>query len=259
MIRSLRLLASLVLLSCAFAQASSIDIKSFNYTDISKETMLSIVQNLDSIYGKNIELKFKKELRYIISSNSGAQAYVDPYTSKDLRVVLQVPYDADEPEVIATLCHELGHLVSKGRHGNWIRFKNTVATEGQADFFVPSCMKLYISQFNYSPDIVIDQDVFTTCLSNYHQQFSNTECTIILQAFKNIFAEYNDSISYDKSYGKKVIFTDRDHPDEQCRLDTVKDSVLGKGRNRCWFNPFLPAKPHWRDFKFWRKSRRFAT
>lgn len=248
-----RFVTTLVLLTSAFSYAGSIDIKSFNYTDISKEDMTSIVQNLDSIYGKNIELKFKKSLKYIISSNSGAQAYVDPYTSKNLHVVMQVPYDAEEPEVIATLCHELGHLVSKGRHGNWIRFKNTIATEGQADYFVPSCMKLYISKFKYEPRIVIDQDVFNVCLNNDHQQFTNSECTIILQAFKNIFAEYNETISYDKIYGKKVVITDRSHPDEQCRLDTVKDSVLGKGRNRCWFSPLLPAKPKWRDFKFWRK------
>lgn len=209
--------------------------------------MEKMLLNLDKLYGANIELKFHKKIRYSVSSNAGGQAYVDPYNGKEINLVMQVPYDAQEPEVLATLCHELGHLVSKGRRANWIRFKNTTATEGQADYFVPSCMKLYMDTFSYIPEVTIDEDTFHVCLNNYHQKFTNEECTIILQAFKNIFSEYNDEISYEKSFGKKVVFTQRGHPDDQCRLDTIKDSVLGKGRNRCWYNPIFPVFPNISD------------
>lgn len=253
MFRTFSFAAIFVLLISAFARAGSIDIRSFNYTDISQASMEKMLENLDKIYGANIELKFHKNIRYTISSTAGGQAYVDPYSEKEIRLVMQVPYDADEPEVLATLCHELGHLVSKGRRGNWIRLKNTIAAEGQADYFVPSCMKLYMDTFNYIPKVEIDEDVFHACLNNFHQDFTNSECTVILQSFKNIFTEYNDDISYDKTYGKKALITEREHPDDQCRLDTVKDSVLGKGRNRCWFNPVFPTKPAWRDLQFWRR------
>jgi len=216
--------------------------------------MQNMIENLHQIFGNNIELKFRKNMKYEISSGPSANAYVDPYTTHDLRLVMTVPWDAHEPEVLATLCHELGHLVSKGRHLNWIRFKNTIATEGQADYFVPSCMKLYMDKFNTLPIQHIDEDVKHTCLK-YHQEFSDNECMVILQSFKDIFAEYNEEISYDKNYGKKAFLTQRDHPDDQCRLDTVKDSLLGKGRNRCWFSPIFPARPKWQDFQFWRKKR----
>lgn len=237
----------------AFSHAGSIEFRSFKYTEISQVSMEKMLLNLDKLFGENIELKFKKKIRYIISSSAGGQAYVDPYSGNEISLVMQVPWDAEEPEVLATLCHEFGHLVSKGRRSNWIRLKNTVSTEGQADFFVPSCMKLYMDTFNYIPEIEINEDVFNACLNNFHQEFTNTECAVILQSFKNIFTEYNDEISYDKTYGKKALITDRSHPDDQCRLDTVKDSVLGKGRNRCWFNPVFPAKPAWRDLQFWKR------
>lgn len=238
------------------ATAGSIEFNSFNFTDIPQSSMQTMLENIDSIYGSGIEKKFKKNIRYLISSSSGGQAYVDPYSSlKEVRLVMMIPYDAKEPEILATLCHEVGHLVSKGRHGNWIRFNKTVATEGQSDYFVPSCMKLYMDKFHYLPQVEIDQDVFDACLKNSHQQFTNTECTVILQSFKNIFSEYNPEISYDKSSGKKSFLTNRGHPDEQCRLDTVKDSVLGKGRNRCWFNPIFPSKPRWRDLRIIPRSQ----
>jgi hypothetical protein len=255
MFNFLRLSAISLLLTCSFAHAQNIVIKSFYYTDIPKDRMQIMIENLHQIFGKNIELKFHKNMKYEINSGPSADAYVDPYTTKDLRLVMTVPWEAHEPEVLATLCHELGHLVSKGRHLNWIRFKNTIATEGQADYFVPSCMKLYMDKFVYSPLAHIDHDVTNICLNNYHQEFSDNECMVILQSFKDIFAEYNDEISYDKTYGKKAFLTQRDHPDDQCRLDTVKDSLLGKGRNRCWYSPFFPASPKWRDLQFWRKNR----
>jgi hypothetical protein len=252
---SCRLLAISLLFVCSFARAQIIDFKSYRFTDIPKERMQLMIENAHSIFGQNVELKFKKKLRYEISSSAGVQAYVDPYTTDDLRLVMTVPYDAQEPEILATLCHEMGHLVSKGRHLNWIRFRNTIATEGQADFFVPSCMKLYMEKFNYFPVQSIHEDVENACLNKEHQNFSDNECMIILQAFKEIFAEYNDELSYDKSYGKKAFLTQRDHPDDQCRLDNVKDSVLGRGRNRCWYSPIFPARPSWRDLRFWRKKR----
>lgn len=247
MFRTFSFAAIFVLMISAFAHAGSIDIKDFNFTDVSQASMEKMLSNLDKIYGANIELKFHKKIRYTITSSAGGQAYVDPYHDKEIRLVMQVPWDAQEPEVLATLCHELGHLVSKGRRTNWMRMRKTVATEGQADYFVPSCMKLYMDTFKYIPDVTIDEDTFHVCLNNFHQEFTNTECTIILQSFKNIFAEYNDEISYDKSYGKKVITTQKGHPDDQCRLDTVKDSVLGKGRNRCWFSPIFPVIPFFSD------------
>lgn len=234
--------------------SQSIVFRGFNYTDISQDRMVLMIENVHSIFGYNIEKKFKKEMIYEIKSGPGFKAFVDPYTTKNLRLVMTVPWEANEPEILATLCHEIGHLVSKGRKLNWIRFKNTIATEGQADYFIPSCMKLYMNHNNFIPIQNIDQDVDNACSKHSHQDFSHNECLVILQAFKNIFAEYNDEISYDKSYGKKVLLTERDHPDDQCRLDTVKDSILGKGRNRCWFSPLLPARPAWRDFMFWRRN-----
>jgi hypothetical protein len=232
------------------------EFSSFDFTDIKQDRMQLMIENVHSIFGHNIEKKFKKDMHYEITSGPSADAYVDPYTTKNLRLVMKVPWDAQEPEVLATLCHEIGHLVSKGRHLNWIRFKNTIATEGQADFFVPSCMKLYMDKFHYIPIQSINDDVKNVCFGRYHQEFSDNECMVILQSFKDIFSEYNEEISYDKTYGKKAFLTQRDHPDDQCRLDTVKDSVLGKGRNRCWFSPVFPARPSWRDFQFWRKYPR---
>jgi hypothetical protein len=241
MLNFLRLTAISLLVLCTFAHAQNIQLKTFHFTDISQDRMQLMLENVHKIFGPNIEKKFKKNLRYEITSGPSAQAYVDPYTSDDLRLVMTVPWDAQEPEVLATLCHEIGHLVSKGRRMNWLRFRNTIATEGQADFFVPSCMKLYMDKYFYIPVQDMDQDVKNVCFEKYHQDYTDNECMVILQAFKDIFSEYNDEVSYDKSYGKKTLFTQRGHPEDQCRLDTVKDSVLGKGRNRCWFSPILPA------------------
>lgn len=259
MFNFLRLVAISLLVTSTLARAQNIVFRGYDYTDIGQDRMELMIENLHSIFGKNIELKFHKNMKYEINSGPSADAYVDPYTTKDLRLVMTVPWDAHEPEILATLCHELGHLVSKGRHLNWIRFRNTIATEGQADFFVPSCMKLYMDKYFYYPIQKIDEDVKNACFNQRHQEFSDNECIVILQAFKNIFAEYNDEISYDKEYGKKTLLTQRDHPDDQCRLDTVKDSVLGKGRNRCWFSPIFPARPSWRDLMFWRKNRHLNT
>lgn len=255
MFKSCRLLAIPLLILCTFVHAQTIEFKSYKYTDIPRERIQLMIENAHTIFGKNIELKFHKKMKYEISSAAGVQAYVDPYTTDDLRLVMTVPYDAQEPEVLATLCHEIGHLVSKGRHLNWIRFRNTIATEGQADFFVPSCMKLYMDKFNFFPVQSYNEDVEKICLNKEHQNFSDNECLIILQAFKDIFAEYNEELSYDKNFDKKAFFTQREHPDDQCRLDTVRDSILGRGRNRCWYSPIFPARPSWRDFQFWRRKR----
>lgn len=245
------LLSLFILASTANAD---VVVNKWGTTKLDENAVHLMTQRLTEVYGNQIQEKFKQDVSFKFTFGKYLDAGVNPYRKNGILIKMAIPNQFTEPQVLAVLCHEIGHLVSKGKKLNWLSLTKTVATEGQSDYFAAHCMRDYMVKFseieNYLEQLEkIDQDVLTVCQNNKLKKFKADQCKVILQGFKLTFQDLDPKTTgYDTEMDKKALATDRMHPETQCRLDTIKNAVLGKGRDRCWYNPIIPTMPEIGDF-----------
>lgn len=150
----------------------------------------------------------------------------------------------DDDGVAFITCHEVGHIL-----GGTPRYKlknfEQLTSEGQADYYAPSCLKKY---FMNDPLIMDElqkkQDPYNLklCKEKYS---SNMDLAVCLRSLKGIHA-FAQMIGYmqriqgtpsiesqDTSEVAETLFDS--YPSHQCRIDTMVAGVLGLDRPKCWY------------------------
>lgn len=235
---------------------------------------------IEKEFSRDVYQRYSKELKLkpFISINFG-EYYKSgigvPYcpsiaclkTEKDsvnieLEVTASTFKELDKFDILALLCHEVGHAISGGQtykaeDVNKYEKKVLPYIEGEAEYFVPECMKRLIKKGHittHRENHNVDSDVLEVCQND-------SECELILQSAKNLSREiltrrnrfiggfveeayfnskFKKSIeepSFLKRDRRKVLFSSDDrHPNFQCRFDTIKNAYFGRRRPRCWSN-----------------------
>lgn len=233
---------ALTLSSFAFAEVNVFIEKRAGLSEADVERMM---ENFDELYGARVKKKFKKDLKISVQSSDYFGANVDGgYRDNFVNLRMFIPNTKIKlPDVMVVFCHEMGHLVSDGKRVRF-GFSKTMAAEGQSDYFATFCARDYMNAYGATQEMLaeteVDPDVKKVCETNKLKDFTVDHCKIILQGYKSsLRLSGGFNMSYETELDRRVIFTKRGHPEDQCRIDTVKNAVLGKGRDRCWYNPIL--------------------
>ena len=130
-----------------------------------------------------------------------------------------------------SVCHEIGHLIG-GAPFNSSNLTHETSVEGQSDFWASTvCIKNYFSHF---PDQDYRPSKEAQKICNPRQNFTATEKTncmrtidagISLASFLSK-SEKNKKINYFQIDSAISSFTKKEHPNAQCRFDTIKIGAL---------------------------------
>lgn len=144
------------------------------------------------------------------------------------------------------LCHELGHKVggepfiqvnSSGIESTVNRVQ--LSTEGQADYFAPSCLKKYMSYLKQTPSETSNQ--FTAfCGSDQTCAFLIAASWDLAQLLSNLQIPPADLRLWpyqDQFETAKTLNGLRIYPEVQCRFQTLVAGSLGQDRPSCWYRP----------------------
>lgn len=129
-------------------------------------------------------------------------------------------YLISEEGFIATICHEIGHLLggspTKGLGGN-------ISVEGQSDYFSTSkCINRMLSKITPYKELKADSEVIKICKND-----SNQNCMRAFSGMKSLTSYYAklEKVSFPSLHSEAtniVRETLKNHPKSQCRLDTMK-------------------------------------
>ena len=170
---------------------------------------------------KSVINKFQQEypeIEFVLDSNEEDPVPFPDKTRSIRKVIVPASYTSlfgnSERDLVTTICHELGH-----HFGGAPMFSDSYewsSCEGQADFWLGNleCLRKYWG-LDYSKDQGLKDSL--SYLAN----------------LARVTGESAPSLnSADLSI---VIKTNCGHPSTQCRLDTIRHSILGRKRPACWY------------------------
>jgi hypothetical protein len=178
----------------------------------------------------------------------------------EIRLSSSFPTQLTSDGLAAIVCHEIGHFLGKrAKFGPWMKWLNAdlvgMAIEGEADYFASrECLprvfkKNFVELRNHN-----DSDTHKVqhlCSDRFVDSSKLEICQRVILAGHAMLRSINNSdaptdlvkegknfkwveISLDKKDRKFSLWTDWQHPSNQCRLDTFKKGALKKSRPACW-------------------------
>lgn len=164
-------------------------------------------------------------------ADNAVNMWADRYEN---RYILEVPggfaryYLITEEGFLATVCHELGHLLGG------LPASGDISFEGQSDYYATeTCMNLVMPGLRPYKEVVPDTEVAAICKEDEH-------CARVLMGAKSVtamYAELERKPAPQLSTPSKVVVkkTNTKHPPAQCRLDTMYAGFEKRPRPACWY------------------------
>lgn len=201
------------------------------------------------------------ELRFV----KGQQNMIFAYGNRDDQSLATVMVDVgyyQNPKITADgfrymLCHELGHVTASAPHriapGEYDGLTDAngdlwISAEGQADYFAATkCMReLLVAEDNvaYMKMYGAPPTVVEKCDRSYANAQDSALCQRIMMAGKNFIDSF--ARSFPNSFEEKDLAEPRvsllgEHPNAQCRLDTVVAGALCPIRKEESLDPYDPT------------------
>ena len=138
----------------------------------------------------------------------------------------------NEEAFILTICHELGHLLG-GEPMNGV-----ISFEGQADYFSSQqCAETLFKEIKAFAELPANQEVLRRCSKEKERK---ALCQRVLKGALSLTSYYAEisnkpfpKLSTPSSFvAQKTL---QQHPEAQCRLDTIGAGYFNQSRPICWF------------------------
>lgn len=143
--------------------------------------------------------------------------------------------------LLITGCHEIAHGIGGAPRKNPSVYSDfRASTEGQSDYFATNvCLPIALGFLDTMREVHQKPIYQELCSLSPHPM---NLCLRMMNALESDVAYFNEHLGGDVSFEKFSHHVQRElnldpsyYPDEQCRLDTMINGILGLERPECWF------------------------